>query len=57
MRILEFLVAFALLVASFWVMALAFTPEYEPWAGVTFTVGILLFTVSFGLPMRRFLKA
>lgn len=57
MRILEFLVAFALLVASFWAMALAFTPEFEPYAGVTFAVAIILVTLSFGLPMRRFLKA
>lgn len=57
MRILEFIVSFGLLVASFWAMAAAFTPEYVGYEVAMFTFGILLFTASFALPVRRFLKA
>ena len=57
MRIVECIVSFALLVASFWLMGAAFTPEFAGYDLVTFTAGIIAFTLSFGLPMRRFLKA
>ena len=57
MRILEFILAFALLVASFWAMGAAFTAEYAGYELVTFLGGILLFTIAFAIPGRRFLKA
>ena len=57
MRILEFIVSFGLLVASFWAMGAAFTAEYAGFELVTFLGGILLFTLAFALPVRRFLKA
>lgn len=57
MRILEFIVSFGLLVASFWAMAAAFTAEYAGSELLMFLFGILLFTASFALPARRFLKA
>ena len=57
MRVFEFIVAFAFLVASFWVMGAAFTAEYAGYELVTFLGGILLFTIAFAIPGRRFLKA
>lgn len=57
MRVLEFLIASALLVVSFWLMALAFLPEFVGYELVTFLGGILVLTVSFWLPTRRFAKA
>ena len=57
MRILEFIVSFAFLVAGFWLMAAAFTAEFAGYELLTFLAGILAFTVAFALPTRRFLKA
>ncbi|MDH6422836.1 hypothetical protein [Aurantimicrobium minutum] len=57
MRILEFLLSFALLVAAFWAYAAAFTPEFAGYELVTFGAGVILTALAFGLPVRRFLKA
>jgi hypothetical protein len=57
MRVFEFIVAFAFLVASFWVMGAAFTAEFAGYELLTFLAGILLFTIAFAIPGRRFLKA
>jgi hypothetical protein len=57
MRIVEFIVSFALLVVGFWLRAAAFTSEFVGYEVLTFTAGIVAFSVSFGLPMRRYLKA
>lgn len=57
MRILEFIVSFGLLVASFWAMGAAFTAEFAGYELLTFLGGMILFTLAFGLPTRRFLKA
>ena len=56
MRILEFIVSFGLLVAGFWAMAAAFTAEFAGYEVLTFLGGILLFTIAFAIPTRRFVK-
>ena len=57
MRILEFILSFALLVVAFWAYAAAFTPEFAGYELVTFGAGVILTALAFGLPVRRFLKA
>lgn len=57
MRIIEFVVAFALLVASFWAMAAAFLPEYVGFEMIMFTLGLIFMTLSFWLPMRRIARS
>lgn len=53
MRIFEFVIAFALLVASFWAMGAAFIPEFAGLEAAMFTLGLVLMMVSFWLPTRR----
>ena len=57
MRIIEFVVAFALLIASFWAMAAAFLPEYVGFEMIMFTLGLIFMTLSFWLPMRRIARS
>lgn len=50
MNILMFFVSFGLLIASFWLMGVAFTvPGLEL---VIFLAGILVTTISFAIPVR-----